>query len=887
MRKLHPEKVRVQLRCFLSSVTDPKSRRDIFRNRQQSPVETSIHREAEDDLEPKVAVLTGIDREQTCTVHVADTENQLMSTELTTSSEGESGRHGQTPRPSDLPLTVPSVIVEGIDADGGGGNLLLTPSPSNTPRNKSPVTVQEWVDSLPLTPVEAARVDDEPDQGEDQVTAQHQDNDDNLTLGAEAVLICGGSIPPTVQVTTCREPSETGSHCSSVESLLEARKPDPEEILLGLGFGGPAYSQETARIPQRFLQPSKLRGVTIDDFLKHQQEMIQNFESGFCGYRGLTGPSHTMPSVIVAKIMEKLREHERENSSIVLPHHVSDRNISTDKKNKFSRVARNVLTKIRCVPGSVLTPDNRKWLDSQGDKSPEISRKRIIIGQQSFTFNRDGDLIESQSPPSSFTDSDRWTSSTGTPGHQKHSAPETGETKAGFPSIQEDSDHRTSGNISPSKHELPEAKKVDSNKNTFANIVSSLLSDKVQESKLSASSSFEVSDEDKHWTTSVDDSGLPSSGRSSRGLDEFEAGANISQNIEVDSELVREPKDCQSVPEILSRNVVVIGNQVTENFSELPESADITDLNENRCSDTCDNSLQDKNSELTVLSNNEKYNFQTSQCSNSSENTSLHSSEMSSTLLLNSSWPSLHDKENISDVDMIVTKQLHSEPVSTNKQMECVCSSKIIREKDSLLSPPVQVIESLDKVIESLEKIMEPLEVFTEGEKHSKDNFEFQCEKEKLQSRYQDLYLLHKQLLGNDVYVDIGTESQFIMLTPNEQCELQCRVVQQALRAYHSQLANDEMHFELKTCLGNEVQKLADLLHTSSNPDRLASIVTQMTVLLKHQSDLGTQLQELSAGQEPLSCHQLCEVVMRRIRGLELLVRRNTKELAEMKKRTI
>ena len=59
-----------------------------------------------------------------------------------------------------------------------------------------------------------------------------------------------------------------------------------------------------------------------------------------------------------------------------------------------------------------------------------------------------------------------------------------------------------------------------------------------------------------------------------------------------------------------------------------------------------------------------------------------------------------------------------------------------------------------------------------------------------------------------------------------------------------------------------------------------------MTILLKHQSDLGTQLRELSAGQEPLSCHQLCEVVMRRIRGLELVVRRNVKELAEMKKRT-
>lgn len=54
----------------------------------------------------------------------------------------------------------------------------------------------------------------------------------------------------------------------------------------------------------------------------------------------------------------------------------------------------------RCTPGSVLTPDNRKWLDSQGgDKSPELSR-RLLIGQQSFVLTRDGTLIET--PPSSI-----------------------------------------------------------------------------------------------------------------------------------------------------------------------------------------------------------------------------------------------------------------------------------------------------------------------------------------------------------------------------------------------------------------------------------------------------------------------------------------------------
>lgn len=238
-----------------------------------------------------------------------------------------------------------------------------------------------------------------------------------------------------------------------------------------------------------------------------------------------------------------------------------------------------------------------------------------------------------------------------------------------------------------------------------------------------------MSDEDKHWTTSIDDSGLPSSGRSSRGLDEFESGVHVSHANDVDSDLTREPKDCESVPEILSSCMEGNETQVIENCSELSSRADIRDVNENQCSDTCDSTIKIKISDLTVLSNNEKSNLHTSHCSNSSENTSLHSSEMSSTLLLNSSWPSLHDKENILDVDIIGTKQLHSESVATNQQTECVCSPKVIIENENLISPPVRVIESLDKVIESLEKIMEPLEVFTESGKHSKDNFEFQCEK--------------------------------------------------------------------------------------------------------------------------------------------------------------
>jgi hypothetical protein len=33
----------------------------------------------------------------------------------------------------------------------------------------------------------------------------------------------------------------------------------------------------------------QVRGVAIDDFLRYQQDLIETFESGFCGYRGLTG----------------------------------------------------------------------------------------------------------------------------------------------------------------------------------------------------------------------------------------------------------------------------------------------------------------------------------------------------------------------------------------------------------------------------------------------------------------------------------------------------------------------------------------------------------------------------------------------------------------------
>lgn len=58
-----------------------------------------------------------------------------------------------------------------------------------------------------------------------------------------------------------------------------------------------------------------------------------------------------------------------------------------------------------------------------------------------------------------------------------------------------------------------------------------------------------------------------------------------------------------------------------------------------------------------------------------------------------------------------------------------------------------------------------------------------------------------------------------------------------------------------------------------------------MSELLMHQAELNSQLQDWSQDiqQEPLACHQLCEVVLRRLRALELMVHRNTQALSDLR----
>jgi len=83
------------------------------------------------------------------------------------------------------------------------------------------------------------------------------------------------------------------STVSSVDSVLMSRNVDPSEFLLELGFGGPSTSI-LARIPARFFTKSHAKGISVASFLKSQEELVEKFDSGFSGYRGLSGKLKTI-----------------------------------------------------------------------------------------------------------------------------------------------------------------------------------------------------------------------------------------------------------------------------------------------------------------------------------------------------------------------------------------------------------------------------------------------------------------------------------------------------------------------------------------------------------------------------------------------------------------
>ncbi|CAH0584319.1 unnamed protein product [Chrysodeixis includens] len=118
----------------------------------------------------------------------------------------------------------------------------------------------------------------------------------------------------------------SGSSGSSVLNVLGARKVDAESVLLALGFGPSEKQQKLQRIPDRFLAPSKLKGISTEDFIKNEQHSMRMHDCGIFGYRGLTGNPHVPPSTIVAKIIGCILQDEvcREEALIKSRHSIAD-----------------------------------------------------------------------------------------------------------------------------------------------------------------------------------------------------------------------------------------------------------------------------------------------------------------------------------------------------------------------------------------------------------------------------------------------------------------------------------------------------------------------------------------------------------------------------------
>ncbi|XP_063382480.1 uncharacterized protein LOC134668907 isoform X2 [Cydia fagiglandana] len=93
----------------------------------------------------------------------------------------------------------------------------------------------------------------------------------------------------------------SGSSGSSVLNVLGARKVDAESVLLALGFGPSEKQQKLQRIPDRFLVPSKLKGISTDKFIKDEQHSMRMHDCGVFGYRGLT--EHCTPVCRFMKVM--------------------------------------------------------------------------------------------------------------------------------------------------------------------------------------------------------------------------------------------------------------------------------------------------------------------------------------------------------------------------------------------------------------------------------------------------------------------------------------------------------------------------------------------------------------------------------------------------------
>ncbi|KAJ8918479.1 hypothetical protein NQ315_008176 [Exocentrus adspersus] len=123
---------------------------------------------------------------------------------------------------------------------------------------KSPITVQQWIDNLPSpgimqsppVPVNPVNM-----YNNTPIKNPRQFFKRDMSLQSD----------------------DGSSQCSSVESVLEMRKPDPESVLMELGFGPRNDSNHVCRVPSRFLQPSKiLPEIDFNRFLEQYGQRLSD-----------------------------------------------------------------------------------------------------------------------------------------------------------------------------------------------------------------------------------------------------------------------------------------------------------------------------------------------------------------------------------------------------------------------------------------------------------------------------------------------------------------------------------------------------------------------------------------------------------------------------------
>eukprot|EP00090_Calanus_glacialis_P041297 TRINITY_DN7270_c0_g1_i2.p1 TRINITY_DN7270_c0_g1~~TRINITY_DN7270_c0_g1_i2.p1 ORF type:complete len:377 (-),score=100.73 TRINITY_DN7270_c0_g1_i2:249-1379(-) len=296
---------------------------------------------------------------------------------------------------------------ENIDTDKQHKlNVLLPPT-----RSRSPVTVQEWVASLP-----------DPADEEDEYSSEESDDQedgDTFTLGAEAGFIqpqnaskphpaYENKVKLTNSLTgtnsdkrrlfqhsdtaaSFRSNFSTLSASSTVSEVLFAREADPGEVLLNLGFGG---SETLAKIPARFLKhKSKAKGITVENFISNQVDLVTRLESGSYGYRGLQGCPSRIPSDIVEKILNTLKESEKElrrKHSILSMTSSSSFGVSAipSRFHLMNPVRKTVHTIVDQVSKSTksfngLAPSNPLVKPENSERKPEnISEHSVIIDEE-------------------------------------------------------------------------------------------------------------------------------------------------------------------------------------------------------------------------------------------------------------------------------------------------------------------------------------------------------------------------------------------------------------------------------------------------------------------------------------------------------------------------